>query len=226
MKKTLILLSFIGCVLIALPGQSQGISFSYIIPKNGYLSAPISPFSIRGVGFGGKYVRIETGFSLYTFPELPMTGLPFSSQKSLSGPSLGLLIPAEAALSIPIGKGKLKFLGGGFLMSQFWQKLNLGNLDRALSQMEGWDVANATAQLKSKPGVGWMTGVEIDIPVNRTYSFSFSIQYLHGSTPSPISGTYTGGTINGPLLTLPLDGTQARTLLEGLEISVGVSMRH
>ena len=31
--------------------QDVGLSFSYFLPRNGYFSTPISPFSIRGVGF-------------------------------------------------------------------------------------------------------------------------------------------------------------------------------
>ncbi|HMP99856.1 MAG TPA: hypothetical protein PKC24_08750, partial [Cyclobacteriaceae bacterium] len=71
--------------------QEMGLSFSYFIPKNGYLSTPVSPFSIRGLGVGlNDYISLETGFSLYRMAGLNIIDIPYESKDALLGPNFTL----------------------------------------------------------------------------------------------------------------------------------------
>ena len=67
--------------------QEMGVSFSFFFPKNGYFSAPISPFSIRGLGFNlTNFLAIETGGSLYRMTGMNISDEGLSSREPLVGP--------------------------------------------------------------------------------------------------------------------------------------------
>jgi hypothetical protein len=82
--KKLLFLFILVIISITTQAQNVGLSFSYFIPKNGYFSTPISPFSIRGVGVDlNKYIALETGATLYRMSGLNMKGLPFESKSPI-----------------------------------------------------------------------------------------------------------------------------------------------
>lgn len=202
---------------------SQGVSFSYLIPTNGYFAAPISPFSLRGISMGGDVIAFETGASLYNIPGLPMTGLPFKSEDPLTGPQFAVLIPGQLTFSVGVGSGVFKLLAGGFGIYHFFPKINYGNFDKAIRKYEGWDVANAELDLKNKPGGGWIAGFEVIVPYNRSVSISFGVQYLSGSSATALSGFYLGGVNGGNIITKNVNFPNAKTSLQGIEISLGAS---
>ncbi len=49
-RKKISCIALLLLTTVAVHAQEFGLSFSYFIPKNGYFSTPISPFSIRGLG--------------------------------------------------------------------------------------------------------------------------------------------------------------------------------
>ncbi|WP_258104006.1 hypothetical protein [Marinoscillum sp. MHG1-6] len=218
-----IILSAFALFFICSDIMAQGVSFSYLIPKNGYLSAPISPFSIRGVGIGGR-IGAETGFSLYSIPGLPMNGLPFETDRPISGQGWSILVPGQLTLSLKAGNVGIKFLGGGFAILNLSTSINKGNLDRALMAYEGWDVATSSINKKTKPGLGWMAGTEFEFKVNRKFSITAEVEYLSGSYETRINGSYAGGQLGQPIASKDLNFDNAKTLLEGIEISLGVKM--
>ncbi|HEY8512790.1 MAG TPA: hypothetical protein VIL31_12610, partial [Cyclobacteriaceae bacterium] len=66
MKHRILSVAFLACLSTGTLAQDFGLSFSYFLPKNGYFSTPISPFSIRGVGVDiTNFLAVETGASLY-----------------------------------------------------------------------------------------------------------------------------------------------------------------
>src|SRR5687768_12900178 len=96
MKKRLLLYIIMSGLSLPLMAQDFGLSFSYFLPKNGYFSTPISPFSIRGLGVDlNRYIAIETGASLYRMSGLNLKGLPFESKSPLIGPNFTILVPLE-----------------------------------------------------------------------------------------------------------------------------------
>ncbi len=201
--------------------QEFGLSFSYFLPKNGYFSAPISPFSIRGIGFDiNRFIAIETGASLYRMSGLGMKGLPFKTSQPLVGPNFTIFIPAELVFMLKGNNVQFDIKGGGFFFYGFDQKINYGNLDRALRDWEGWDVANSKVSFDNKPGFGYHAGVELTVYVSSQIGVSLETNYLIGESQFPLTGTYTGG--NQSVETKPIDFADAQIDFTGLEFSVGV----
>lgn len=213
------LLSFKGTTVCA---QEFGLSFSYFIPKNGYFSTPISPFSIRGLGVDiNRFLAIETGASLYRMSGLNLKDMPIESKSPLIGPNFTLLIPAELVIQLKGNSVEFDIKGGGFFFYGFDQKMNYGNWDRAIRKYEGWTVANADFTFDNNPGFGYHGGAELTIYVTSQVGVSLETNYFVGQAKFPIQGSYTGGTttIGAPV---PVDYKDAKIDFTGLEFSIGL----
>src|SRR5689334_23465577 len=93
--------------------QDVGLSFSYFIPKNGYFSTPVSPFSIRGLGFDiAPFLALETGASLYRMSGLNMKDLPFESKDALVGPNFTIFVPVELVIQLKGQQVEFDIKGG------------------------------------------------------------------------------------------------------------------
>ncbi|MDA0195751.1 MAG: hypothetical protein O2951_12015 [Bacteroidetes bacterium] len=209
-------------VLLVLPSFSQGLSFSYLIPKDGYLSAPISPFSIRGIGVDMGFIGIETGFSLYYMGGLGMKGLPFDAGKPLTGPHMSLLIPLQLGLIINGKFVSMRLKGGGFGLWHINPRINEGNMDRALRDYQSWVVLNSDLKMDNSLGGGWIVDTSLEFHVADNFSISTEFSYLKGHTKSSLEGTYTGADNSGSLQTLSASFHDSKISLEGFEVSIGV----
>lgn len=223
MKKIIVFLLTLS-IGYSTQAQDFGLSFSYFIPKNGYVSTPVSPFSIRGLGVNiNRFVSIETGISLYRMSGLQLVDLPFESKEPIVGPNFTAFVPLELVFSLKGNKTEFDLKGGGFVFVPFANKINYGNLDRAIRAYENWTVANATADLSATAGFGWMAGAELTIYVTPTVGISLETNYLAGNAKSPLKGSYTGGN-DTTFETVDFDYNKAKTDLTGLEFSIGVIM--
>jgi hypothetical protein len=222
MKIKTILICFF-CLVSASFSHAQGVSFNYLIPFDGEFAAPVSPLSVRGLGFDLGFIGFETGVTVYNIPGLPVDGLPFETDKSIVGHQYALLVPAQLSFALPIGQGQFKLLSGAFVIQHLFSKVNARNLDRAIADYEGWVVANGDYDISQNPGLGFMSGFEVSIPVSRQFSMNFGVQYLRGSNSSPITGSYVGADDSGSIQSVDFDFADAETRLEGLEISIGAS---
>ena len=201
--------------------QEFGLSFSYFLPKNGDFSTPISPFSIRGLGFDlNRFIALETGASLYRMSGLNMKDLPFESTSPLVGPNFTILVPAEIVFQLKGSSVEFDIKGGVFGFYGFGQKINYGNMDRAIRKYEGWSVANSDLEFKNKPGWGYHGGVELTVYVTQQLGISLETNYLVGASKFPLKGSYQGG--NSSLETKPVDYADAKIDLTGLEFSIGL----
>ncbi len=223
MKRFFLLISVGLCFVLSASGQNVGLSFSYFIPKNGYFSTPISPFSIRGVGVDlNRFIALETGASLYRMSGLNMKGLPFESKEPLLGPNFTILVPGELVFQLKGNGVELDLKGGGFFFYGFDQKLNYGNIDRALRKYENWDVANSELIYTNHPGFGFLFGAELTVFVTNQVGISLETNYLSSQAKFPLTGTYSGGTLNGTNQTLPANFQDAKVDFTGLEFSIGL----
>jgi hypothetical protein len=218
-------LIFVGLLVVIayLPSSAQevGLSFSYFIPRNGYFSTPISPFSIRGLGVNlNKFLALETGVSLYRMSGLNITGLPFETKDALLGPNFTLFVPAELVIQFHGENVEFDIKGGGFAFYGFDNKMNYGNFDRAIRQYENWEVANSSVNYDNHPGFGYHFGAEFTFNVTRQFGISIETNYLMGSAKFPLTGTYSGG-VNS-IETVPFQYSDAKVDFTGLEFSIGV----
>ena len=221
MKKHLWAFWLLSALATPLRAQDFGLSFSYFLPKNGYFSTPISPFSIRGVGFDiNRYLAIETGASLYRMSGLNLKDLPFESKKPLVGPNFTIFVPLELVLQFHAGPLGLDIKGGGFFFYGFAQKLNYGNLDRAIRAHQQWQVVNSDFSFENNPGFGYHGGVEVTVQVTSQVGVSIETNYLVGDAKFPLTGSFTGGT--NTLETMQVDYEDAKVDFTGLEFSIGL----
>lgn len=223
MKKLLPILFFSILFRFMQPclAQDFGLSFSYFIPKNGYFSAPISPFSIRGLGFDfNRNFAFETGATLYRISGLSLKDLPFTYDGPLTGPNFTVFVPAELVLMLQAGNLEIDIKGGAFFFYAFDQHLQYGHLDRAIRNWQGWAVANTSATFKNYPGYGYHAGIELTFPVVQNFGASLEANYLMGESRFPIKGSYTGG--NTTIETRDFDFADAKTDFTGVEFTVGV----
>ncbi len=220
MKKS-ILISLCLCVSMNLFAQDVGLSFSYFIPRNGYFSTPVSPFSIRGLGFNlNRFMALQTGASLYRMSGLSMKDLPLQTKDPFVGPNFTIFVPAELVFQFKRSRVQFDIKGGGFFFYGFSQKLNYGNIDKAVREAEGWTVANATLAFQNKPGFGYHGGVELTVDVTSQVGVSIETNYLVGQSGLPLKGSYSGGTAG--IETKPVDYKDAKIDFSGLEFSIGL----
>ncbi|UII24434.1 hypothetical protein LVD15_13995 [Fulvivirga maritima] len=212
--------------MIITPSKAQevGLSFSYFLPKNGYLSTPISPFSIRGLGVDlNDYFAIQTGFSLYRMSGMNVKDIDdFESKDALLGPNFTIMVPLELALQFVGKQQEFRVKGGGFAFYGFDNKLNYGNMDRAIRNFEGWDVANSTFDYQHGLGLGYYFGAEYVVYVTRRWGLSLEANYFIGDADLGLNGSYTGGNMTGPLTTREVDWADSKVDFTGLEISIGI----
>jgi len=209
--------------ILSFPAAAQefGLSFSYFIPKNGYFSTPISPFSIRGLGFDlNRFLALETGASLYRMSGLSIKDLPFETKDALVGPNFTILVPVELVVQFKGSTVEFDIKGGVFGFYGFSQKINYGNMDRAIRTYEGWEVVNSEVRYKNKPGWGYHAGAELTVNVTQQVGVSIETNYLVGQSSLPLTGSYTGG--NASLETKPIAYPDAKIDLTGLEFSIGL----
>jgi hypothetical protein len=220
LKFSILFSSFLLVTSISL-AQEVGLSFSYFIPRNGYFSTPISPFSIRGVGFNlNRYIALETGASLYRMSGLNIIDLPFETKDPLLGPNFTVFVPVELVFQLHGNGVEFDIKGGGFLFYGFDNKINYGNLDRAIRTHENWTVANSSVTYKNNPGFGYHAGVEFTFDVTRQFAISLEFNYLMGAARFPLSGSYTGGTTS--IETFALNYEDAKVDFTGFEVSIGI----
>ena len=221
MKKKYHLLLVLSMLTLPVAAQDFGLSFSYFIPRNGYFSTPISPFSVRGLGFNiNRYVAVETGGSLYRMSGLNLKGLPFESKEPLVGPNFTVLIPLELVFQLHGAQIEFDIKGGGFFFYGFAQKLNYGNLDRAIRVYQGWQVANSEFSFDNNPGFGYHGGVELTVYVTSQVGVSVETNYFVGDAKFPLQGSFSGGT--SVLETQTADYAEAKIDFTGLEFAIGL----
>jgi hypothetical protein len=220
MKKLLVILS-IFTVSTSLRAQNVGLSFSYFVPSNGSFSTPISPFSIRGLGFNfSNHFAFQTGASLYRMAGLSVKDTPLRQNESFTGPNFTVLVPAELVLRFTGKRVSLDIKGGGFFFYGFDQNLNTGNIDKAIRDLEKWTVANSNFSFENKPGFGYLGGVELTVNVTNQFGISIETNYLAGQSGLPLTGSYTGGI--STLETKSIDYKDAKVDFTGLEFSIGL----
>lgn len=223
MKKFVIII-WLTFISLSIKAQDFGLSFSYFIPKNGYFSVPVTPFSIRGVGFDiNRFFAIESGFTLYRMSGMGVKGLPYESKNPLIGPFFSMMAPLEAVITFNFDNQAFKLKGGGFLFYNFNTNINEGNLDRELKEYLGWEVLNSDFSVNNNIGYGYHFGAEYIIYFSKKFGISFEAYYLSGSSPLDMKGTYKGIPVDGDIIVEEVaDFKDAQLDFTGYELSIGV----
>jgi hypothetical protein len=204
--------------------QELGLSFSYFIPAEGYFSVPVSPFSIRGIGYDfNRFISIETGGSLYRMSGMNVRNMPFESTKAIVGPFFSILVPVEWVIALNPGNPQFKIVGGGFAFYNFATRINEGNLDRVLRDHTGWQLVNSDYNVDNRPGIGYHFGGEVLFTFSERFGLSLEAYYLNGSSWLNMRGAYSGLPPDGAsMVTVNEDFGDAELDYRGYELSIGV----
>ena len=224
MKRFIAVIILLLCS-VSIYAQEFGLSFSYFIPKNGYFSTPVSPFSIRGLGFYiTKFLAFETGGTLYRMSGMNVKGLPFESQKPIVGPNFTIFVPAELVIQLKGQRVEFDIKAGVFGFYGFDHKINYGNLDRGIRTYEGLQIVNSTVTYKNKPGYGYHAGAELTVYVTNQLGISLETNYLVGDSNFPIQGSYIGsnGVDAAETIQLSDEYQNAKIDFTGYEFSIGL----
>jgi hypothetical protein len=224
MRKNIIVTLVVLFIASVTQAQDFGLSFSYFLPKNGYFSTPVSPFSIRGLGFDiNRFVALEAGVSLYRMPGLNMKDLPLKSKDPFVG-NFTIFVPVELVFQLKGNGIEFDIKGGCFFFYAFDQKLNYGNIDRAIiKNYPEWSVVNADFAFKNKPGFGYHAGAELTISVTQQVGVSIETNYLVGQSAFPLTGSYKGiKEGSNTIETTAVDYADAKIDFTGLEFSIGL----
>lgn len=205
-------------------GQEMGLSFSYFIPKNGYFSTPISPFSIRGVGVDlNRYMAVQTGFSLYRMSGMNVKDIDgIETDDAIVGPNFTVMVPAELVFQLVGQSTEFRIKGGGFMFYGFDNKINSGNLDKAIREAEGWDIVDTDVSGDHGFGLGFFFGTEFVFFFSPRWGLSLEGNYYIGDAPFAMTGSYIGATEQGGIETRDVDWKDAKIDYTGLEISIGI----
>lgn len=225
MRKSISIIILMAAIFLSKQSAAQdmGVSFSFFFPKNGYFSAPISPFSLRGVGYNlTNNLAIETGVSLYRMSGMSVTGMPYDSNKPLVGPFFNIMAPLELVLQFGTEDFEIKFKGGGFVFYNFLTKLNEGNIDRELTEFLNVALAQSRFDFDNKIGYGYEFGIEYVQYFNRRLGVSLGANYFIGGADLNLRGPITAASYSGQLSTIELNFDESRLDYTGLEISVGI----
>jgi len=218
--------SFLLLFNLSVQSQNVGLSFAYLFPTDGTFAAPISPFSIRGIGISlNNYIALQTGLSLYRISGLGLKSIPLNDKSSLVGPNFTTLIPGEIVFKFMAKTVQINIKGGGFFFYAFDQHLNYGNLDRAIRNYYNFDIANSSFKFKNRPGFGWTVGLEFNLDINKKFEISIETNYLRGQSKIPLSGGCYGFVAGGDLTYVPIQYNDAKVNFSGIELSLGVAMK-
>ncbi len=217
-------LIFMNTTVFQGKAQDLGLSFSYFIPKNGYFSVPVTPFSLRGIGFDiTRFLSVETGFTLYRMSGMGVRDLPFESKKPLIGPFFAVMVPAELVISLDLGGPVFKLKGGGFGFFHFDTYVNQGNFEQELLNYTEWEVLNSYYTASNTFGYGYLFGAELFFYLTKKFGLSFEANYMSGFSRLDMRGSYKGIPADGdPLTYVEENFPGAKLDYTGYEFSIGV----
>jgi hypothetical protein len=125
-------------------------------------------------------------------------------------------------LEFQAGNVTFRAKGGGFGYYNFDTRINYGNMDRAMRDYYGLEVANSDLKYDNKIGLGYLVGGEIIFYFADKFGINFEVNYLAGGSDLNYRGYLTGGGTADPVETIYVEYTNARLDFTGWEITIGV----
>ena len=222
-------------LLLAVPAvQGIGVSFCYLLPRNGAFSHPVFPLSFRDIGVDiGRYFGASGSLSLYSIRGMGIKdsrGSPIETGGPLVGPFLSILGSAVLKARVPIPPLELEASGGVFGCYNIDPPLATGNLDRYLAGAAATTYETVTSSLScaGRWGWGWVFGGKATFFIKGQLGFFAGANYYVGGSKLKPSGSYTAAEAGQPPVTvtdLPAELQDAFLDFTGLEIILGAEIR-
>lgn len=213
--------------------QGVGVSFSYLLPRNGMFSHPVPPLSFRDIGIDiGSFLGVAGSVSLYSIRGMAVKdagGKPIDTDGPLVGPFLSVLSSVAGKARVPLGPVELEASGGIFGCFNIDPPLMTGTLDRYLATADGntYDTVTSSIGAGGRWAWGWVFGGKITYFVKGQLGIAVGANYYLGGGDLELSGDYVGyddavGYDTGQ--GLPATLQDARLDYSGLEIILGVEL--
>jgi hypothetical protein len=230
-----LVLSLLFLLFSILTVQGIGVSFSYLLPRNGLFSHPVPPLSLRDIGSDiGRYLGVAGSLSLYSIRGMGITdeaGTPIDTGGPIVGPFLSILSSVVGKVKVPIWQLELEASGGIFGCYNIDPPLMTGTLDRYLATTvpAGYEAVTSSVTTSGHWGWGWVFGGKITYFVKGQIGVAVGANYYLGGGDLKLSGNYDAYDKDDFLPTLtnqPLSATlqDARLDYSGLEIILGVEI--
>jgi len=159
-RTKIVVLSLLLLLLAVFAVQGIGINVSYLLPRNGMFSHPVTPLSFRDIGRDiGRYLGVVGSLSLYSIRGMGIkdeAGKPIDTGGPLVGPFLSVLSSAVGQLRVPLKQLELEASGGVFGCYNIDPPLMTGTLDRYLATADGKTYDTVTSSVSA--GGRWARG--------------------------------------------------------------------
>ena len=229
----ILVLSLLLLLLTVFNAQGIGVSFSYLLPRNGMFSHPVPPLSLRNIGIDiGRYLRVAGSLSLYSIRGMGIkdaSGKPIDTGGPLVGPFLSVLGSAVGKVRVPLQRLELEASGGIFGCYNIDPPLMTGTLDRylATSAPAGYEAVTSSVSSGGRWGWGWVFGGKVIYFVKGRLGVALGANYYLGGGDLKLSGSYDAYNAGAQVLDdepLPITLQDARLDYTGLEILLGVEL--
>jgi hypothetical protein len=225
-------LSVLLLLLSVFAVQGIGVSFSYLLPRNGMFSNPVPPLSFRDIGIDiGRFLGVAGSLSLYSVRGMGIkdtTGTPIDTGGPVVGPFLSVLSSAVGKLRVPIRHLEVEASGGIFGSYNIDPPLMTGTLDRYLATADGntYETVTSSVSADGRWAWGWVFGGKITYFVKGQLGISAGANYYLGGGDLKLSGDFNGsdGSSYFAGQALPANLQNARLDYSGLEIILGVEL--
>ena len=233
-RTKIVVLSLLLLLLAVFAVQGIGINVSYLLPRNGMFSHPVTPLSFRDIGRDiGRYLGVVGSLSLYSIRGMGIkdeAGKPIDTGGPLVGPFLSVLSSAVGQLRVPLKQLELEASGGVFGCYNIDPPLMTGTLDRYLATADGktYDTVTSSVSAGGRWAWGWVFGGKITYFVKGQFGIAVGANYYLGGGDLELSGDYDGYEDPGVYDTgqsLPAPLQDARLDYSGLEIILGVEIK-
>ena len=214
--------------------EGIGVSFSYLLPRNGMFSHPVPPLSLRDIGIDiGSFFGVAGSVSLYSIRGMAIqdaAGKPIDTDGPLVGPFLSVLSSVVGKVIVPLGPVELEASGGIFGCFNIDPPLMTGTLDRYLATADGntYDTVTSSISPDGRWAWGWVFGGKITYFIKGQLGIAVGANYYLGGGDLELSGDYDGyedGVGYDTGQSLPAILQDARLDYSGLEIILGVEIK-
>lgn len=220
--RTLIAAALLGSAAASASGI--GISLSYLFPRDGIFSTPVSPLSVRDIGVTfGEFVGVSAGLSLYSMHGLALrtTDDPATVYPNVIGPLYTAVGSLAAKAILPLGPVRLTANGGVFAAYLIDMHTLDGGFDKLVREAESVTAVATDFTLDGRWGFGWVFGGSVLVEITDQFGVLLGANYYLGGAPVTITGSYSGDA-SGATPPSYLDNVSID--LSGLEISIGAEL--
>ncbi|OFX72069.1 MAG: hypothetical protein A2X12_02375 [Bacteroidetes bacterium GWE2_29_8] len=219
------ILTIIIIISINVNTFSQSVGVSYLFPKDGELSLPVSPFYYTMPLQFNDYFGINLTGAIYYIGGMSVKGLPdyIENHRPLLGPFVSLAGNVMPAITIPFKRFEICFQGGVFGFYNINPSLINGNIDRMLIENEDIDMANSDFSFDNNPGWGWVYGINVITAISKKRALIIGCNYFDGSSDLNLRGSYNSYKIQSATYkNVDVDYSDSKLNFNAIEVSIGI----